>query len=94
MSFSNNIQNPDPNAKIRRWVHSPLTVDHNGVEAKILENGRVVLRKPDEKNAELYDEINIPAGLIFKLANLLTATRKVKWMSKEEVKELQLNEND
>lgn len=75
-------------AKIKRYVHSPLTVEHNGVNASIKENGKVVLSKSagkDDKGADLYDEVEIPASLVFKLASLLKATRKVKFMSLSEV---------
>lgn len=77
--------NDDNDQRIKRYVHSPLTVEHNGVNASITENGKVVLSKVAKvldggKEVE-YDEIEIPASLVFKLASLLKATRKVKYVS-------------
>lgn len=71
--------------KIKRFVHSPLQVEHNGINAAITENGKVVLSKPagkdKETNETLYDEIEIPASLVFKLAQLLKATRKIRYVN-------------
>ena len=77
------MRDNDGDQKIKRYVHSPLTVEHNGVNAAITENGKVVLSKvANVKGDEVeYDEIEIPASLIFKLASLLKATRKVKYVS-------------
>lgn len=88
--FGNNprISADSGEQKIKRYVHSPLTVEHNGVNAAIQENGKVVLSKVakvvDKETVE-YDEIEIPASLVFKLASLLKATRKVKYVSISEI---------
>jgi hypothetical protein len=75
--------------KIKRFVHSPLSVEHNGINAAITENGKVVLSKPAGKdkdtNETLYDEIEIPASLVFKLAQLLKATRRIKYVNVQDV---------
>lgn len=73
--------------KIKRYVHSPLTVEHNGINASITENGKVVLAKVVKQVGDEieYDEIEIPASLVFKLASLLKATRKVKYLSLAEL---------
>lgn len=92
-SFRNN---PSINAasaandgKIRRYVHSPLTVEHHGINASIKENGKVVLSHVVGKNTETgeieYDEVEVPASLIFKMATLLRATRKVKFVPVSEL---------
>jgi len=74
------------NAPRRRWVHSPITIEHRGVTASITEDGKVILKGavvpvigPDGKPTEEveYDEVEVSANLIFKLANLLHDTRKV-----------------
>lgn len=72
------------NDKIKRWIHSPLTVEHNGINASIKEDGKVVLNKSVEGTEE-FDEIEVPASLIFKLAQLLKATRKVKYVNVSDV---------
>lgn len=74
--------------KIKRYVHSPLKVDHNGITAEIKENGRIVLSNENDDSVPgtAYDKIEIPASLVFKLASLLKATRKVKWMNLSELK--------
>lgn len=76
--------------KVRRYVHSPLKIDHYGTSAEIHSNGRITLQKvagKDEKTKEvIYDELDIPASLIFKLASLLKATRKIEYVALSEVK--------
>ncbi len=69
--------------QIKRYVHSALTIDHNGIQAAIKENGKIVLTKVAKVQGEEveFDEIEIPASLIFKLASLLKATRKVEYLS-------------
>lgn len=77
------MRNDDGEQKIKRYVHSPLTVEHNGINASITENGKVILAKVVRQVGEdvEYEEIEIPASLVFKLASLLKATRKVKYLS-------------
>ena len=61
---------------IRRYVHSPFTVDHaNGIKCSVAEDGKVTITK-DTTDGE-FDEITVPASLIFKLATMLRATVKV-----------------
>ena len=89
MAFRNQpqLRGNDDEQKIKRYVHSPLTVEHNGVNASITENGKVVLSKVAKVVGEEveYDEIEIPASLVFKLASLLKATRKVKYVAISEL---------
>ena len=93
MSFQNNpqIQDKDGNNKIRRYVHQPLTIDHYDVHCQIQPNGKIKLTKP-VKGSDEYDEIEVSASLIFKLAGLLKATRKVEYVSVTEVKPEELKE--
>ena len=68
---------------VKRYSHQPLTIEHYGIHAKIQENGKVVISSAGVKNEEgvfEYDEVEIPASLIFKLATLLKATRSVKFV--------------
>ncbi len=92
-NFQNNPNLKDENneGKVKRYVHQPLTIEHYGIHAKIQENGRVVISsspvKGDDGEME-YDEVEIPASLIFKLATLLKATRQVKFVSVTEAASL------
>lgn len=72
-------------AKIRRFIHSKTQGEHLGTEFFIEEDGKIVLRQEDLNTGE-YDEVKIPASLVFKLATMLEATRKVRWVEEEEVK--------
>jgi hypothetical protein len=90
MAFRNSPELKDENneGKVKRYVHQPLTIEHYGIHAKIQENGRVVIssagtsiKGSDEVE---YDEVEIPASLIFKLATLLKATRAIKFVSVSE----------
>lgn len=85
------VHGQDGAQQIKRYVHSPLTIDHHGIKASIKSNGKVDLSKvagpdPDNKDDVLIDEIEIPASLIFKLASLLRATRTVQYVSMAEIK--------
>lgn len=77
--------------KIRRYVHQPLTIDHYGIHASIHANGKVSISKvadeQENKDEVQYDEVEIPASLIFKLASLLKATRSITYVSVSELKE-------
>ena len=81
MTFRNSpeLRDDQDNAVIKRYVHQPLTVEHWGIHASIKENGKVIITsagtKGDDGEME-YDEVEIPASLVFKLATLLKATRK------------------
>lgn len=66
------------------YAHQPLTIDHFGIQASIKENGKVVLSAVNKENSNNdvieYDEIEVPASLIFKLANLLKDTRTIQFV--------------
>lgn len=85
--------------KIRRYVHQPLTIEHYGVHAKIHANGKVSISKvadnQDKNSDDLeWDEVEIPASLIFKLASLLKATRSITYVSVSELKENETAETE
>ena len=94
MAFRNTPALSDENneGKVKRYVHQPLTIEHYGVHAKIQENGRVVISSvgtPVGSEGEVeYDEVEIPASLVFKLATLLKATRTIKYVTVAEASKL------
>lgn len=93
MAFRNSPVLKDENneGKVKRYVHQPLTIEHYGVHAKIQENGRVIITSAGSPvgNEEIeYDEVEIPASLVFKLATLLKATRTIKFVSVSEAAKL------
>lgn len=69
--------------RIRRYVHQPMTIEHNGINASIQKNGKVTISKVAKVEGDEveYDEIEVPASLIFKLGNLLRDTRKVDYVT-------------
>ena len=75
--------------QIKRYIHQPLTGDHYGIHYSIQENGKVLISSGGVKVGDdiEYDEIEIPASLVFKLAMLLKATRTVKFVNVSEVKD-------
>jgi len=86
MAFQNNprLQGEQGEGQVKRYVHQPLHVDHFGIHAEIKPNGHVVITGPAQqvkgnKDEVEYDEVEIPASLIFKLANLLKVTRSVTY---------------
>ena len=70
---------------IRRYIHSPFTVDHQGIKVSVAEDGKVTLTKEVIGTSE-FDEIIVPASIIFKLAKMLTATRKIHWVEEDTIK--------
>jgi len=74
--------------RIRRYVHAPLTIEHNGIQASIQATGKVKITKVASTDGDTveYDEVEIPASLIFKLGNLLRATRKIEYVAISDVK--------
>lgn len=87
MSFTNRprkTNSSEQDGTIRRFVHTPMEIEHYGIEAAIQKDGKIRLSKAAGEN-ELgeteYDEIEIPASLVFKLKDLLNATRRVEYVS-------------
>lgn len=64
-----------------RFVHAPTKTSFDGIEVEIKENGVIVLGKKVsgflEGAEEEYDEVEIKAGTIFKIASLLRDTRRI-----------------
>jgi hypothetical protein len=95
MAFRNSPELKDENneGKVKRYVHQPLMGEHYGVHYKIQENGRVLITSSGvpvagSKDEIEYDEVEIPASLVFKLATLLKATRTIKFVSVAEAQNL------
>ena len=90
------LRNDEKETMIKRYVHSPLTIEHNGTNASIQSNGKVVLSKPVKSEGDMieFDEIEIPASLIFKLGNLLRATRKIEYVAIGTVRQATVEEDD
>lgn len=93
MAFRNQPELKDENneGKVKRYVHQPLANDHYGIHFQIKESGKILITGPGvpvpgSKDEVEYDEVEIPASLIFKLATLLKATRKVEFFSLAEAK--------
>lgn len=86
------LQNQHGENQIRRYTHQTLSIEHNGISAKIQSNGRVFLScvSKDQSDAEqgevIMDEIEIPASLVFKLGQLLRATRTVEYVAIGQIK--------
>ena len=94
--FRNNpaLNDASGEGRVKRYVHQPLTIEHYGLHAKIQENGRVLISSAGipvaggAKDEIEYDEVDVPASLIFKLATLLKATRTVVFVSVTEAASL------
>jgi hypothetical protein len=70
--------------KIRRYIHSPFSIEHNeNVKASCDKDGKVTITVL-EPGKEEYDEVIVPASLIFRLESMLRDTRKVRWVPREE----------
>ena len=93
MSFQNkpNFTDREGNKKIRRWIHPELHIDHYDIHVHMQTSGKVKLIRP-VKGTDEYDEIEIPAALIFKLADLMKMTRRAEYVSVTEVPKEELQE--
>ena len=70
---------------IRRFKHSPVTINHYDVNASITEDGKVVLKQSGNVDGEQQiSEVKTSASLIFKLVDLLNATRQTEWVPKSQ----------
>jgi len=83
MAFNPRMKDENGNEIAIRYVHQPLSNDHFGIHYSIKENGRVNLKGIPDSGGE-YDEVEIPAALIFKLATLLKETRTMVPLSQVE----------
>jgi len=61
--------------KYRHYLHSPFSLDHQGVKVEVDEHGKIILTQEGTDNT--YDEIVCSASLINKISRMLMATRKV-----------------
>lgn len=87
--FQNNplFRNVDGKVQKGAYVHQPLTFEHYGTHVKIQENGRVRITSEPVRGADgelEYDEVEIPASLVFKLATMLKTTRTIQFKDVEE----------
>ena len=66
--------------KYRHYIHSPFTIEHQGVRVSCSEDGKLTLSKETTEEGEVvYDEINCSASLINRISRMLLASRKVVW---------------
>lgn len=79
------------NNQIRRWKHQELQIDHYDIHVHIQTNGKTKFIRP-VRGSDEYDEIELPASLIFKVAELLKITRKPEYVSVTEVPKEELAE--
>ena len=93
MAFHNNpsVTNEQGQEVKKIYRHQPLTFDHYGIQCSIKENGKITLRSlptpiPGTKDEVEYDEVTIPASLVFKLVSAIQMTRTVTHVPVNEVK--------
>ena len=61
--------------RYKHYIHSPFTLEHQGVRVKVDDNGKIILTQDHEDGT--FDEITTSASLINRLIRMLQATRKV-----------------
>ena len=76
----NMAPNADGKVMIPRWQHQAVTLNHQETQIEIKENGRVILKRVDQKASTkdevVYDEMEMSAALVFKIARWLKDTRR------------------
>ena len=87
-AFKNNpgMKNEAGEWQNKRYTHQPLTLEHFGFHIQIKENGKVLIRGqvsaiPGAEGEMEYDEVEVPASLIFKIKDALNMTRKVEMVT-------------
>lgn len=75
MPIMKNNPNYGPPYKIHS--HSPFDFEWNGVKAHCDKNGSITISQ--DHDDESFDEIKTSAAFVFRLANMLTATRRTKY---------------
>jgi hypothetical protein len=77
MSIQRGRFNPNPNykKKYRHFLHSPFSLDHQGVKVEVDGSGKVIITQDQPDGS--YDEIITSASLINKVSQMLFTTRKV-----------------
>lgn len=82
---SPHIRGEHGEGQVRRYVHQPITLEHFGIHASIQANGKIIITGPPKRIGDgdevEYDEIEIPASLVFKLAMFLKSTRSVEYVT-------------
>jgi hypothetical protein len=92
MTFHNNpdLRNEQGQEVKKVFRHQPLTFDHYGIQCSIKENGKITLRSVPTPvagtNEVEYDEVTIPASLVFKLVQAIQMTRKIEHVAVNEIK--------
>lgn len=73
-----------PNQKKAIFTHQELKLNIRGVSISIAKDGKVTISTsspdPKDKDSVVIDEVTVPAGLIFKLAQYLEDTRMVSYV--------------
>lgn len=80
--------NPD---KTIQYIHNPTQSDFGkGITCKITRNGKVTITVAI--NDDSFDEVEVPASVVYKIAIMLDASRTTKLIDKEDLqKELENN---
>lgn len=68
--------------KTRRYIHDPFHLEMEKLEVACDKDGRVTIKI--NHNEDEYEEVNVPASLIFKIAMMLEMTRSIVYVDKKE----------
>ena len=78
-NYKRNYENED---KTRRFVHDPFTLTQDKIKVSCDSDGKVTLIEDHEDDT--FDQMTVPASLIFKIAMMLEMTRSIKYIDKKE----------
>lgn len=86
------------NILLPRHSHKPLTFEHQGIQCAIKESGRVLIKSrpiPIQGTDEVeYDEVEVPASVIFKIREKLNETRTTTYVRVVEVSEDEIQKEE
>lgn len=83
MNTRNRTYKPGPEGKRKKFKHSPFEFEHPGkITGSCNRQGRITIRQ-DGDDGE-YDEVIVPASLIYKIITLLEATRSFEWVDEKD----------
>jgi len=84
MAFNSTIKDSNLGFNLRpNYTHQPLTFDHYDAHVQIKPNGKVIITMAAKDVAEEFDEVEVSASLIFKIAQQLKLTRSVEFVKKD-----------
>jgi hypothetical protein len=67
--------------KVPQYTHSKWELDYKGIKAECAPDGKITLT--EEHSDGTYDEIVIRANMVFRMADMLNASKTIKFVDRK-----------